>query len=80
MIFTEDVEKIFGKRQWTSRTDEILAANQTGDTAHGDSTPSDDNSGDDKVPADTAPSMPESSDGDDGVTPPTPPPFKGLGN
>ncbi len=26
VIFTEDVEKIFGKRQWTSRTDEILAA------------------------------------------------------
>lgn len=28
VIFTEDVEKIFGKRQWASRTDEILAANQ----------------------------------------------------
>lgn len=27
VIFTEDVEKIFGKRKWTSRTDEILAAN-----------------------------------------------------
>ncbi len=26
VIFTEDVEKIFGKRPWTSRTDEILAA------------------------------------------------------
>ena len=26
VIFTEDVEQIFGKRQWTSRTDEILAA------------------------------------------------------
>ena len=26
MIFTEDVEKIFGKRPWVSRTDEILAA------------------------------------------------------
>lgn len=26
VIFTEDVEKIFGKRQWASRTDEILAA------------------------------------------------------
>lgn len=26
VIFTEDVEKIFGKRQWISRTDEILAA------------------------------------------------------
>lgn len=26
VIFTEDVENIFGKRQWTSRTDEILKA------------------------------------------------------
>ena len=26
VIFTEDVENIFGKRQWASRTDEILAA------------------------------------------------------
>ncbi|MDE6269912.1 MAG: ATP-dependent zinc metalloprotease FtsH, partial [Muribaculaceae bacterium] len=26
VIFTEDVERIFGKRQWVSRTDEILAA------------------------------------------------------
>ncbi len=26
VIFTEDVENIFGKRPWTSRTDEILAA------------------------------------------------------
>lgn len=26
VIFSDDVEKIFGKRQWTSRTDEILAA------------------------------------------------------
>lgn len=28
VIFTEDVERIFGKRQWTSRTDEILASKQ----------------------------------------------------
>lgn len=28
VIFTDDVEKIFGKRQWVSRTDEILAARQ----------------------------------------------------
>lgn len=26
VIFTEDVEKIFGKRQWSSRTEEILSA------------------------------------------------------
>jgi len=29
VIFTEDVEKIFGKRPWTSRTEEILAANES---------------------------------------------------
>lgn len=29
VIFTEDVEKIFGPRPWVSRTDEILAARQT---------------------------------------------------
>jgi len=28
VIFTEDVERIFGKRKWISRTDEILAAQQ----------------------------------------------------
>lgn len=28
VIFTEDVENIFGKRQWKSRTDEILAARE----------------------------------------------------
>lgn len=31
VIFTEDVEKIFGKRPWTSRTDEILAARDAAD-------------------------------------------------
>ncbi len=29
VIFTEDVEKIFGKRPWSSRTEEILAANDS---------------------------------------------------
>ena len=28
VIFTEDAERIFGKRQWTSRTEEILRANE----------------------------------------------------
>lgn len=28
VIFTSDVEEIFGKRQWASRTDEILTVNQ----------------------------------------------------
>ncbi len=32
VIFTEDVENIFGKRQWTSRTEEILAARESENT------------------------------------------------
>ncbi len=32
VIYAEDVEKIFGKRPWISRTDEILAANSENDT------------------------------------------------
>ncbi len=28
VIFAEDVEKVFGKRQWTSRSDEIIAENE----------------------------------------------------
>lgn len=31
VIYTEDVERIFGKRQWTSRTDEILSARAEAD-------------------------------------------------
>ncbi len=31
VIFAEDVERIFGKRPWTSRTEEILAANSEAD-------------------------------------------------
>ena len=28
VIFAEDVEKIFGKRPWTSRSEEIFASNE----------------------------------------------------
>ena len=28
VIFAEDVEEVFGKRQWTSRSDEIIAENE----------------------------------------------------
>ena len=28
VIYTEDVERLLGKRQWTSRADEIKAANE----------------------------------------------------
>ena len=39
VIFTEDVERIFGKRPWTSRTDEILAAQQGQEKEKKDRTP-----------------------------------------
>ena len=31
MIFAEDVEKIFGKRPWTSRAEELLEAQMKAD-------------------------------------------------
>ena len=33
VIFTEDVENIFGKRPWVSRTDEILAAKEKSESS-----------------------------------------------
>ena len=33
VIFNEDAERIFGKRQWASRTDEILASRTEDNTA-----------------------------------------------
>ncbi len=37
VIFAEDVEKIFGKRQWVSRSQEILEANEQGTDANPES-------------------------------------------
>lgn len=37
VIFAEDVEKIFGKRQWVSRSQEILEANEQGAAANPES-------------------------------------------
>jgi len=36
VIFAEDLEQIFGKRPWTSRTDEILAENESAQDAQED--------------------------------------------
>ena len=33
VIFAEDVEKIFGKRPWTSRSEEIFANNESNEEA-----------------------------------------------
>ncbi len=37
VIFAEDVEKIFGKRKWVSRSQEILEANDHGNDIHSES-------------------------------------------
>lgn len=42
VIFAEDVERIFGKRPWTSRTEEILAMNAEGQKEDADNTSFDD--------------------------------------
>lgn len=66
VIFTEDVENIFGKRPWVSRTDEILAAKEKSESSesseNSESSESSENS--------------ESSESSDSHV--TPPPFKGL--
>lgn len=36
VIFAEDVEKIFGKRPWTSRTEELLSLNESANAAEKD--------------------------------------------
>ena len=42
VIFAEDVERIFGKRPWTSRTEEILAINAEEQKSESDATSFDD--------------------------------------
>ena len=69
MIFTEDVEHIFGKRPWTSRTDEILAAKEAKSTPAVPAAPAPASDTDEKKSED-------SGDNSDGI--PLPPPFKGL--
>lgn len=89
VIFTEDVEQIFGKRQWISRTDEILAAKQISEksessaTAANDSnaptaedkdgTTGSDNSQSENAKEENKPDVPAIPD-----IPQTPPPFNGL--
>ena len=63
VIFTEDVENIFGKRPWTSRTEEILAINEN--STKKSETQSKEDKNKDKDIEDATPIE-------------TPPPFKGL--
>lgn len=86
VIFTEDVEKIFGPRPWVSRTDEILAARAQAEKALPEATSSDAKSeekpsGDktaeeskvEETPA--VPVDPEASKPRDPNEPPPPPPM-----
>lgn len=89
VIFTEDVEQIFGKRQWTSRTDEILAAKQISEKSESSATTANDSNastaadkdgtiGSDDSQSENAkeenkPDVPAIPD-----IPQTPPPFNGL--
>ena len=89
VIFTEDVEQIFGKRQWTSRTDEILAAKQISEKSESSATAANDSnaltaedkgsttgsadSQSENAKEENKPDVPAIPD-----IPQTPPPFNGL--
>ncbi|MBD5307993.1 MAG: ATP-dependent zinc metalloprotease FtsH [Bacteroides sp.] len=78
VIFTEDVEKIFGKRQWVSRTDEILAAreNQNANDPYEDITDQQkQNKEDETKPSDDEPKPDPESNGESEKDGQTPPPF-----
>ena len=76
VIFTEDVERIFGKRQWTSRTDEILAA-RSADAAKAERKQADENRNIEDVDAeDIDVSASEDNAAADVNKEATPPPFK----
>ena len=74
VIYTEDAERIFGKRQWLSRTDEILKANEeTKKLAAGSSEAKPASTNDDAAApetADTATGDQLSAHADDDQTPP----------
>lgn len=83
VIFTEDVEKIFGKRPWASRTEEILAAKEAAapksiEIEAQDVTPvaeADDKS---SSGSDAGGTDAEAKDSSSQESPVLPPPFKGL--
>ena len=76
VIFTEDVEQIFGKRPWVSRTDEIFAARQIEQKQSGEDSGKSDN----EVPAehqqeDSSDMQMPNSHSSESDTAPTPPPI-----
>lgn len=70
VIFTADVEKIFGKRKWTSRSDEILAQKET----EGDQKRLPSEAIGSENPQEPKSESTEGKEKDD----PTPPPFSGV--
>lgn len=55
VIYTEDAERIFGKRQWLSRTDEIIKANEEAKRARGEVQADDTDNDTDRQPEGTTP-------------------------
>ena len=78
VIFTEDVEKIFGKRPWVSRTEEILAARDAEDAEKliPETTESDEEKNAIPVEANQDDDKESKQDNSDDL--PVPPPFNGL--
>lgn len=70
VIFTEDVEKIFGKRAWVSRTDEILAAER-------ERTSAELNGDDSAAPNDEGKGDSGDTSATEGDSPAGPPPYRG---
>ncbi len=72
VIFTEDVEAIFGKRPWVSRTDEILAAKAVTDGAADDGHDVTDVDAEDVTDGADKPAGDSGSDGKEALPPPFP--------
>ena len=77
VIYTEDAERIFGKRPWTSRNDEIMRLNERADDAKKASEASEEAPADGETKADSHAdgSAPADEDADSDKPQATPPPF-----
>lgn len=79
VIFTADVEAIFGPRQWTSRSDEIMALNK-GDEGHDNGADNDESTDDRQNKSEDTPSADNDKNevaASDSSTSSTPPPYNG---
>ncbi len=80
VIYTEDAERIFGKRPWMSRNDEIMRLNEQADDAKKKEAAEDGNAAPDGDNATASDNEAQKADGNDGgdapdESQPTPPPF-----